>query len=133
MSINVDIILDDGEVLTLIEVKKRNRDLDLHLTHSTIKVPSGFEIRPISVESSSPSAEIPAIGASILSYLYSPERLESLLGDLEEKCRDIAAKRGPKAARRRYFWEVIGCVFERSLRLLRILIWIREAFEKLGL
>ena len=105
------------------------------VTTRTINIPASFEIRigtPI-VKANTPPIEVPAIGESILSYLYPPERRESMLGDFEEGFRSRAIKHGLRAARRWYFWQVTRSVLECAFSLLRILVWIREALEKLGL
>jgi hypothetical protein len=54
--------------------------------------------------------EVPAAGELLLSYVTSPESLEAMLGDLEERFRKIASRHGLPAARLWYSWEVARSV-----------------------
>jgi hypothetical protein len=53
---------------------------------------------------SAPSPPIPA--EKLLSYLLSPERLEEVLGDFEERFRFLVHRHGAAHARRWYRWQV---------------------------
>jgi hypothetical protein len=102
-------------------------------TVQAVVIPARFETKVISVVSSPPRIELPTIGESILSYLYPPEHLVGMLGDLEEGFHNRVAKHGLRAGRRWYLWQVTRSVLVCAFRLLRILVLIREALEKLGL
>jgi hypothetical protein len=79
------------------------------------------------------SAETPKSAESVLALLYAPDRLEAILGDLEENYRRYAAKHGVAAARRWYWFKVAQEVGFSVLRLLRFAVSIHELLRKLGL
>jgi hypothetical protein len=76
---------------------------------------------------------VPEFGASILAFVCSPDRLEAVLGDLEENFHRIALKRGVSAARRWYYYQIVRSVLAFSFGLLRTGLAITEILRKLGL
>jgi hypothetical protein len=77
-------------------------------------------------------AQVPALGETILSYVCSPERVHSILGDLEEIFRKREQRAGVRAARRWYWWQVVRAVCAFGFESLKIVSQIQSLLNKIG-
>jgi hypothetical protein len=76
---------------------------------------------------------IPPAGETVLWYICSPDRLEVVLGDLEEKFLRRAATSGSAAARNWYWWQVARTALAFGLQIIVKLALLRGILEKLGI
>jgi hypothetical protein len=77
--------------------------------------------------------QVPRLAETILTYLYSPEKLEGMLGDLEEGFRRITTRQGLNAARWWYRWQTARSVVASVGNFLLRVASIVEAIRKLCL
>ncbi len=129
-----EIILEPEELSLLRSRNEVTINLALNADESFALDKDGFLVRHD--ESSQPvtprdELEVPAIGESILSYLSSPETLETVLGDLEEGFRKIASKRGTDSARRWYYWQVVRTVGALTMNFIGRAACLLESLQKL--
>src|SRR2546427_479861 len=78
-------------------------------------------------------AEPPKLGEYIFGFISPADRLEAILGDLEENFRDRIAKHGIAAARRWYWFKLVQEVGFSAVRLLQFAVSIHDLLKKLGL
>ena len=78
-----------------------------------------------------PACEVPSAGETILSYVCEPDRLEAMLGCLEQNFKRRATKHGRHAAQRYYWFQVARAVISFGLDALQRLDLLRSLLEKL--
>jgi hypothetical protein len=80
-----------------------------------------------------PEVQVPRLAETILMYLYPPELIEGMLGDLEEGFRRMKTQRGLAAARWWYHWQTARSIVTFAASSLYRLVSILEVLRKLGL
>jgi hypothetical protein len=76
---------------------------------------------------------VPVAGGILLGYVCAPDRLEVVLGDLEQNFRKRAMKYGIAAAHRWYWWQVARSIGAFFVKLLQSAELIHQLLIKLGL
>ena len=78
-----------------------------------------------------PDLEVPSVGEMILSYVCEPDRLEAMLGCLEQNFRRRATKNGLNAAHRYYWFQVARAVISFGLDAVQRLGLLRSLLDQL--
>ena len=78
-----------------------------------------------------PDLEVPSVGETILSYVCEPDRLEAMLGCLEQNFRRRATKNGLNAAHRYYWFQVARAVISFGLDAVQRLGLLRSLLDQL--
>jgi hypothetical protein len=78
-------------------------------------------------------SNIPTLAERLLSLVCTPDRLEVVLGDMEEGFAKLAARHGEKFARRWYWWQTARTMVAFGFQGLANVVAARELLKRLGL
>ena len=81
-------------------------------------------------EADTRGAKVPTFAALILGFVCPPDRLEAVLGDLDQTFQRLAKECNIRAARKWYYWQVIRSVAAFGFGGLQKAAALYELFEK---